>query len=99
MTYRLKLAIVANAQVMGLVAARNIPKKDFEQAKHLHFNDSQLKYKLFPHLFPLAQGGFIQEHKGKALGKCTAISSPSCREAIDGLMISYTHYPTPTKWA
>ena len=56
-----------NAQVMSLVAGSNIPRKaldmlltDLDQAKHLHFNDPHLEHQLFSHLFPLAQGGFIQ---------------------------------------
>ena len=42
---------------------------DLDQAKHLHFNAPHLEHQLFPHLFPLAQGGFIQGHKGMTLGK------------------------------
>ena len=55
-----------NAQVRGLVASSNIPRnsldilfRDLEQAKQVH---SHLEHKLFSHLFPLAQGGFIQGH-------------------------------------
>ena len=67
-----------NAQVKSLVAGRNIPRKaldmlltDLDQAKQLHFNDPHLEHQLhvFPHLFPLAQEGFIQGHKGVTLGK------------------------------
>ena len=42
---------------------------DLDQAKQLHFNDPHLEHKLFPHLFPLAQGGFVQGQKGMTLDK------------------------------
>ena len=65
-----------NAQVKSLVAGRNISRKaldmlltGLDQAKQLHFIDPHLEHKLFPHLFPLAQGGFVQGHKGMTLGK------------------------------
>ena len=76
MTYHQKLGILILAQVKSLVAGSNIPRKaldmlltDLDQAKRLHFNDPHVEHQLFSHLFPLAQGGFIQGHKGRTLGK------------------------------
>ena len=65
-----------DAQVRGLIAGKNIPRgaldmnpMDLDRAKRLQFDDPHIEHKLFPHLFPVAEGGVIQGHKGMTLGQ------------------------------